>query len=178
MSNTRNRGARPAPQQQQGQASAIVQSVDTAFGEQAPDDYALDDDVELFEGETQEGHGIQTLDPNSTIVGQGTERLELDPDNRFDPAPPQDATTTRNFEDNRSLSEHQMEAADEVVLDFEGIVVDDIQPQAMRTLRTNVDVGPCYYGQNEFELKKGALYRVPEYIFEYCMTRNLIWSLN
>lgn len=53
-------------------------------------------------------------------------------------------------------------------------------PQRKRVLRTNVDVGPIYYGDatRPMELKKGVKYEVPEHIYEYLLERDLIWSMS
>lgn len=170
MSNNRQNNQRrgPAP-------AAVQQVVESVDPNEPPPGYELDDDVSV---QLDGGGTIEVLDAESTIIGQGTDRLDLDEDGRFDPAPPQDtATTTRNYQDTRGLADFQTEVIDEVEV-LPTLVEDFVAAEETRTLRTNVEVGPVFYGQDEIHLMKGVLYRVPLRIFEYCQTRNLIWSLN
>lgn len=145
-------------------------------------DTELDDDV-LDVTEVADGGPIaRPLDEGTDMGGRPANKEIGEDGGRWDslklPDQPQPDTVanTKNFHgDDRSLAEWQMQGADEVAI--EPITVQDEQPVKKYRVRTITDVGPCFYGQHEFELQKGVLYEVPEYLFEYLRERNLIWSL-
>lgn len=141
--------------------------------EQLPDDvqeFELDDDVDIIDPDAPSGDIVQLDDGQSDFGPEPAAVI-----NRLDPNPPQDLSTTHNIQDERTLADFQLEDADEV--EIRPITVDDV-PVRTYTVRTNIDVGPVFYGvDNEIHLKKGVLYRVPEPIFHYLRERALIWSL-
>lgn len=136
------------------------------------DTFEIDDDVEVV---VPGGPVVQQLDDGVELNGGRNAPVPADNvdfgDGRFDPAPPM--ATTRNVTgEGKQLVDYQ-EVDEEVEL--LPLTVED-RPPSMFKVRVHTDVGPVFYGQHEIELKKGVLYRVPDFIIEYLRERNLIWS--
>jgi hypothetical protein len=100
-------------------------------------------------------------------------------------APPGTVTATveqLEAEVERRVAERLAAASVPVVLAPQTVTVVEtpieVEKPAAKTfiLRTNIDVGPIFYGHDEIHLIKGVKYRVPEHIFLYLEARDLIYS--
>jgi len=104
------------------------------------------------------------------------EEFEMDDD--VDVVPDDDVVVLSDDEvaSEMTMTSNFMGASPQIVDQVEDSGVQIKDGQKTYRCRAIVDVGPVFYGHNEWEMTKGVAYDVPEHIYQYLKERNLLWD--